>query len=155
MGNLTDYFRAPDDGAAAKSWERLGGPLVAGEGLPAFDGVDAKGIDASVALGRLVGFALEQEWSVRLMSEALIAPAMDSEAVETGPWVTRLSDVARDALAAIDPAAVEGLADRWAAIEEFRGRADPRQLSPVITELSALARRAAHAGEHLYCWSSL
>jgi hypothetical protein len=154
MGNLNDYFRAPDDDAAAKSWDRLGGPLVAGDGAP-FDGVDAKGIDASVALGRLVGFALGQDWRVGLVSEKLVAPAEDSEAIETGPWVTSISNAARDALASIDQATIAELAGRWAAIEEFRGLADARQLSTIILELSALARRAADAGECLYCWSSL
>ena len=155
MGNLNDYFRAADDEAAARTSSRIGGPLVAADSGPAFDGVDAKGIDAAVALGKLIAFALDTEWNVGMVSESLVAPAMDSEAIETGPWATRLSDVARDALAAIDPAIVPGLADRWASIEEFRWMADRRQLAGTVTQLSTLARRAVEADQHLYCWSSL
>jgi hypothetical protein len=156
MGNLNDYFRAADDGAAANTGQRLGGPLTAGEdGEPPFDGVDAKGIDATVTLGKLVALAGRVDWSVELVSQELLFPPTDELPGWDGPWVSRLSDQTRDALAEIDGARSGELAQQWTQIEEFFGRADAGTLQSVISRLAALARRAHAAGEHLYSWSSL
>jgi hypothetical protein len=157
MGNLNDYFRAADDGAAAETGDWLTGPLAPGEaGRPPFDGVDAKGIDGTVILGQLIAIARQVEWSVDLVSEEMIFPSSEElTGGEEGPWVSRLSDQARDALADIDDARFDDLARRWAQIEEFGGYVEAATIEPVIAQLAGLARRARAAGEHLYCWSSL
>lgn len=55
MGFMSDYFRAPDVAAVLNQMaQRDGGPLVSENGdSSAFDGVELKGVDPPVALGRL------------------------------------------------------------------------------------------------------
>ncbi|MFC5006149.1 hypothetical protein ACFPIJ_51070 [Dactylosporangium cerinum] len=43
----------------------------------------------------------------------------------------------------------------WSAIEELSRYADPEFLQVVLADLVGLARRAALAGDHLYCWVCL
>jgi hypothetical protein len=156
VGSLNDYFRAADDAAAAETGDRLAGPLAPGDnGKPPFDGIDAKGIDATVMLGQLVAFAADADWDVDLVTEELIYPPEDALPGGDGPWVTRLSDRARDTLSDIDDTRTRDLAHRCAGIEEFFGRAKPSDLEPLIASLAGLARRARAAEEHLYSWASL
>jgi len=64
VGVLYDYFRAADGATVAKLMEATdGGPLVQHGPEPVADAVDAKGIDPTVVLGKLVSFALDPETS--------------------------------------------------------------------------------------------
>jgi hypothetical protein len=76
MGVLTDYFRAPSVAAVLEQMaERDGGPLVSeGSESSAFDGVELKSIDPPVALGRLVAFAMDRDYSSDLVNDRLIWP---------------------------------------------------------------------------------
>lgn len=153
MGVLNDYFRARDDGEAARVTSHVGGPMRHGDdGHPAFDGVDAKGMDHTVVLGQLVALLRGVAWTPTVCGSRLVEAA--SGDLDEGPWVVVIDDAVRDDLAAIAPAAVPALAARWAGIEELHG-AEPSVIQPVLEELIALARRARDAGEHLYEWCSL
>jgi hypothetical protein len=168
MGVLNDYFRAPDDGTAAAVGDRIGGPLVEdGPSAPALDGVDAKGIDSTVILGKLIAAIRGTAWEVHIVGSTRVFPAGPAPTRETmasfppdspwfsGPWIERLSDAVRDDLAAVQPGQIDALAATWSAIEEFGGHWDPVLVGHLIAELSALSRRAQAAGDHLYCWTSL
>jgi hypothetical protein len=153
MGVLNDYFRARDDHEAARVTSHLGGPLRPGDdGHPAFDGVDAKGMDHTVVLGQLIALLRGVPWTPTLCGSRLVEDACGD--LEEGPWVVVIDDDVRDDLAAISPAALPALAERWTGIEELEGT-DPSEIQPVLEALCALARRAREAGEHLYEWCSL
>lgn len=153
MGVLTDYFRAADrEAARVLLAEREHGPLVPAPGLPAVDGVEARGVDAYVVLAALVaavpGAGPHGE-------PVLVRPdETDHEALAEGPWTTELDDLVRDALATVDESDATGVAQRWSTAEELGG-ATADDLRPLVLDLAGLARRAAAAGDRLYCWMSL
>ncbi|MFC8392709.1 hypothetical protein [Streptomyces sp. CB02400] len=74
MGVLTDCFRAPDAAAVVQSLEETdgGSPLFAEP--PLLDGVDAKGVDPAVVLGRPIAVILRTEWRVDLVEQTTVRP---------------------------------------------------------------------------------
>lgn len=153
MGVLNDYFRARDDGDAARVREHLGGPTAKGpDGRPPFDSVEAKGIDHTVVLGQLLALVRGVDWTPQLCDGRLVEDA--SGDLDEGPWVVALGDEIRDDLAALPLDSLAELATRWSRIEELGG-ADPGDLRPLLEALRALALRARSSGEHLYEWCSL
>jgi hypothetical protein len=150
MGVLYDYFRAPDDAVVCRHMDdhEAASPL-SGD----FEGIDLKGIDPSVVLGQLVGFASGRPHPVR---DRLVWPAGgEPDPGHEGPWVTALPDLTRDVLADIRPDRIPELAERWSRIEEFGGYADVGSLREDIQEIAALAGKARQQGESLYCWICL
>jgi hypothetical protein len=159
---MTDYFRAADAESVVQALETLdGGPLV-GTRNPAFDGVDAKGVDACVVLGKLIAAIQQVPWQVHLVEERMVwpftpAPGPDDPEDENDPWaaglsVTELGNAVRDALAGVPDADIPTVVTEWVQAEEFRGaRID--DIEPLAEELIRLARRARDAGERLYCWT--
>lgn len=155
MGVLTDYFRAADrDAARDLLGERELGPLAPVPGLPAVDGVEATGVDPDVVLGALVA-AIPGAGAAAGAGTPLVWPDEDDhEALAEGPWVVEVDDAVRDVLARVDETSAEAVALRWAAADELDGTlAD--DLRPLVLDLAGLARRAADAGERLYCWTCL
>jgi hypothetical protein len=169
---LYDYFRASDLVAAATVMELPAGPLVpSDDGRQPFDGVDAKGVDPSVALGQLVAIVRGVPWSTQTVVGTPVWPPPETaprtvEQAEdlpedspwrTGPWVEELDNQTRDTLADIDDGQFREIAIRWAQIEEFTLYNDVHDESLVllVADLNGLARRAREAGDRLYCWSSL
>jgi hypothetical protein len=153
MGVLYDYFRASDAVANDPDWF---GPLVPYALAEQFDAVDAKGIEPTVILGRLVGILQGVPWSLDLVGTTPVAPqAADEEDDDSESGVLRLADGARDTLASVTAEQAPAIAARWAEIGEFFGRADTVYLAETLTDLAALSRRAKAAGEHLFCWWSL
>jgi hypothetical protein len=163
MGVLTDYFRAADAESVVQAMERTdGGPLV-GVRDPAFDGVEAKGVDPAVVLGKLIAAIKQVPWSVHLCEETTVWPVSEPPGPEgpedddpwaDGPWVSELDDAVRDVLAGVRDADVPKLVAEWVRAEELYGaRADV--IEPLAEELIQLARRARDAGERLYCWICL
>lgn len=164
MGVLTDYFRAADTASVVQAMERTdGGPLV-GVSDPAFDGVDAKGVDSTVVLGKLIAAIEQVTWSVHLVKKTMVwpttpapgpeGPADEDDPWATGPWVTALDNTVRDALAETDDADVARAVAEWARAEELAG-VRVEDLRPLAEELIRLARRAGDQGEQLYCWECL
>jgi hypothetical protein len=153
MGVLTDYFRAPGVAEVRRHMDEND----ACSPVPAtFDGVELKGMDPAVMLGKLVGFATGREWSTDLVDDRLIWPeGGEQDLAHEGPWVTVLGDRARDVLAGIPAALAPELAERWAGIEEFDGTGDPEFLRTVVTDLIALSARAREQRESLFCWICL
>ncbi|GIE01244.1 hypothetical protein Adu01nite_25940 [Paractinoplanes durhamensis] len=153
MGVLYDYFRAP---GTAEVLAHMAEHDAFSPVPDTFDGIELKSIDPAVILARLVGFVTGRAWSVDLVDERLIWPEGGEQDMEhEGPWVSVLDDPSRDVLAGIPADRIPELADRWAAVEEFSGFADPEFLRDVIAEFAALATRARAHGESLYCWISL
>jgi hypothetical protein len=155
VGVLTDYFRAADrDAARALIAEREFVPLADTPGLAPVDGVEAKGIDPFVVLPALVaavpGAPAESDGDAPLVWP----DADDQEALAEGPWVVELSEEARDVLASLAPQDAGPVADRWATADELDGSTG-EDLLPFVVDLAALARRAADAGDRLYCWTCL
>ncbi|MFG1653584.1 hypothetical protein ACGFIE_26985 [Micromonospora sp. NPDC049275] len=159
MGALYDYFRAPDDEAAAKLMAATdGGPVVREGDFPGVDAVDGKGIDPSVVLGKVVSFALDVPWAADLTGQRLVWPDDAGEDPEyEGPWVVVLSERAWDALAEIPDDHLSGLAERWSQIEELSYYSDtqPEVMLSRLREFVGLARRARTSGESIYCWICL
>ena len=166
MGVLFDYFRAPDAKAAARAVELPGGPLLP---EPAFDGVEAKGIDPCVVLGQLVAFIRGVPWDVDLVRTVLVWPPPETQPAteeeyealpEDSPWkegplLQALDRDVRDTLGTVDDARLPALAAQWARIEEFHHTMRTDDALSLIKDLVGLARRARDAGHPLYCWSSL
>ncbi|MEU8813097.1 hypothetical protein [Actinoplanes sp. NPDC048796] len=158
MGVLTDYFRAP---SAAAVQEQLtlneGGPLLTSDpSTTVYDGVEAKWIDTSVVLGKLIGFIRDEPWHPHIVDDHLIWPeGGEQDTSHEGPWVTILDNETRDTLAAVPADRVPSLAVQWSAIEELQPNTDPQYFAELITELSALATRAQATGDSLFCWMSL
>ncbi|MCG5440664.1 hypothetical protein [Micromonospora foliorum] len=159
MGVLYDYFRASDDEAVAELMAAIdGGPVVREGDSPVEDAVDGKGIDPSVALGKVVSFALGRPWGTDVIGDQLVWPEGVGEDLEyEGPWVVVLSERARDALAEIPDDRLPDLADRWSHIEELSHYSDtqPEVMLSRLREFVGLARRAGTSGDNIYCWICL
>jgi hypothetical protein len=152
VGVLYEYFRAADDLAVADLMQAARGQSPVTSQVA--DGVDAKGVEYTVTLGKLVALILGVAWTPDLVAGNVIWPA-DVDEDDEGPWVVSLGDPARDALAALDDAQLPQLVPAWSAIEELSQYADSEFLQTVLADLVGLARRAALAGDHLYCWACL
>jgi hypothetical protein len=170
VGVLIDYFRAPDGETALRLLDQGDGvphgPATVGAGV---DALDAKGIDPHVILGQLVGLILVVPWSVDLVETVGVWPPEETKprSLEemgrlpekspwnTGPWLDELGDRIRDAFAEADDYALPAVADEWARIEEFGGHMDATLALDIIEGFVALARRARHADDRLYCWMCL
>lgn len=172
MGVLCDYFRAPDAATAVRVMDVLGGPLAVDDaGQPACDGVDAKGVDPAVAFGQLVALIRGVPWTPDTIGSELLWPAaapiptrveemgaLPSESPwVTGPWLVELDERTRDTLAGLEDDRHPQIAAQWARIEEFEPYCsnDAGHLLTLVTELTALARRARTADDRLYCWTCL
>ncbi len=158
MGVLTDYFRAGDAASVVRALERTdGGPLLGVED-PAFDGVEAKGVDPVVMLGNLIAAIQQVPWSADLIPHATVwpttpapgpeDPAADDDPWATGPWVSELGTTARDTLADVPAADVPAVVTAWARTEELEG-ARTDDVRPLVEELIQLARRARDNGERM------
>jgi hypothetical protein len=177
---MTDYFAAPSDSVAATAAFFAPGQLGLLDFAPeeaaarkaryrddpqeasrprveaAQSGtllVMSSGIDPAVVLGRLeeiVTGRSADEVNADPRQSAVIAPA--EEEIE-GVVVVSVTDSLRDALASLDTAAVPEAARQWATSGVFWK--DPGDAgTEFLLALSDLARRAAAAGDRLYCrWS--
>ena len=153
MGLLYDYFRAP---GVAEVRSHMDADDAFSPVPEVFDGIDLKGIDPTVVLGRLVGLVTDRGWAPDLGQDRLVWPEGGEQDLEhEGPWVTVLDDRVRDVLAGVAAERVPDLAGRWAATEEFGRPGDAEFLRDVVSDLAALAMRARERGESLYCWMSL
>ncbi|WP_326741734.1 hypothetical protein [Streptomyces sp. NBC_01768] len=148
MGNLYDYFSAPDDPAAlaafAQGVEEAGLPL-----LP------VKGIDPYVQLGQaesmLTGTPYDDVTSLPRFNRLLSSPDDESR------WLVTLTDELRDALVAEIPGGFAEVAETWSRIEEFGGDCPPGDLAGFLARLADLAEEARARPEphRLYCLMSL
>ncbi|MER5433109.1 hypothetical protein [Streptomyces sp. NPDC002588] len=147
MGNLYDYFGAPDDATALAAHLR-GGPEEAG--LPT---LFVKGIDPCAELGRAQSLltGLPYDDVVKLPRFGTLLGDPDGET----RWLVTLADELRDALAAATPERLRATAEPWSRIEEFGTGADPEHLAGFLTGLAALAGPARAEGHRLYCTISL
>jgi hypothetical protein len=71
-----------------------------------------------------------------------------------GPWLTRLPETLRDALAVADGDDLRLYAARWLGAVEL-SHVDARAVSALLHELAALARTARSRSDCLYLWTSL
>jgi hypothetical protein len=144
---LFDYFRAPDASTAAAVLERFVGPRD--PDAPPMDAVFARGFEPTVMMVRLhsllTGIPYDELPTVELV-------AMEGE---DGPWIEQPSEELRDALADGQASRMPKVAEQWVRTEEFWEQATAAEVLPFLGEVTALARRARRAGEHLYCWSCL
>ncbi|KMO94611.1 hypothetical protein ACS04_28900 [Streptomyces roseus] len=164
MGALTDYFRAVDAASVVEVLKRADGGSPLAGALPAFDGVETKHVDPTVVLAMLIAAIRQVEWRTDLVEEVTVwptspVPGPDGPGAEddpwvTGPWVSELSPLARDTLAAVRDFEVATIVAKWVQAEELHG-ARAEDMQPVAEELVLLARRAREAGEQLYCWMCL
>ncbi len=153
---ITDYFTAPSDEVAATALDGLldlapdvdtGVPglriQAAASGTPV---LEAKGIDPTVALGRL-----EAVLTGRTYDEIAAGPRRGSlvAAGEDGDiLILTVADELRDALAGSDVAAVAAAARTWV----FDEASEPSETSaPFLTALAELATGAVARGDRIYC----
>lgn len=153
MGNLYDYFAAPDDRAAASTFDLLGGPSAGG-----FDTLETKGIDPTVQLGTLEELLTGRSYEEvaddpRQSAEIGPAPKAGGDAAEHG--VVTLTDSLAAALADADRERLAEVAVPWSRTDEFWGDTDPELLTDFLVRFADLARRARDRGHRLYCWWSL
>jgi hypothetical protein len=147
VGVWIDYFRAQDASTASAVLDRFVGPRDLDE--PPMDFVFGKGFEPAVMMRRLHSLLTGTPYE-ELPSADLVATAD-----EQGPWIFRLSEELRDALADAEAGRLHEAAQQWVRTEEFRGQATAAEVLPFLDEVTNLARRARQAGEGLYCWISL
>ncbi|HUR04870.1 MAG TPA: hypothetical protein VM347_20160 [Nonomuraea sp.] len=166
MGVLYDYYRAADREAAIVSPDFGRAGVRDLPDRPVFDGVDAKGIDPTVILARLIGFIRSVPWSSDLVDVVTLYPPREGAPTTDekwdalpedspyldGPGIEELSISVRDTLADVDDERLPELARQWTGIEKFRGRVDSDYLLSLIEALVGLARRAKKEDQLLYCW---
>ncbi|MEJ8657785.1 hypothetical protein [Streptomyces sp. MS1.AVA.4] len=146
MGNLYQYFRAPDDATALVTFA----PGPAGIGL---EPLDVSGMDPYLMLGAaealLVGRLFEDVAAQPRFNHLLSDPDADST------WVVTLTDQLRDALAEASTERLAEVAVIWSRAEEFDGSGDPDSLAGFLEQLARIAREAREQRNGLYCWMSL
>lgn len=147
MGVLYDYFSAPNDEEAAKALTVEGGPGAPDSG---YDAVALKGIDPIVQLG-----TLEALLTATPYDDVIDDPrsgTMLAASEEYDQLVVTLSGSLVSALAAADDDGLAQVAVPWSQADEFGGGVSPDDLTPVLRDLAALARRAESSGSLVYCW---
>jgi len=154
MGNLTDYFSAPSDEAAASALERVGGPARPTAGpssLPPFDTFQSKSLDPQVSMGKLEAALTGQDY--RVITAGPQYARLVADGGDEGPWVFKVSSPLQASLAMAGSDRLARAAEEWSQAEEHHG-ASPEHLIWALKELSDLARRATAKDERLYCWVS-
>jgi hypothetical protein len=149
VGVLFDYFRASDASTAAAVLERVGGPMTSDPDRPVLDAVAGKGFEPEVMMRTLQSLLTGIAYDELPEGELLATEGED------GPWILQLSEGLRDALADAQPSRLPVVAEQWVATEEFWDEATAAEVLPFLGEITALAGRARHAGERLYCWMCL
>jgi hypothetical protein len=149
MGVITDYFSAPSDEAAARVFDRPGGPAQPLGDAPPLDTVESKGIDPAVMLGTLEAIITGRSWQ-----DVFAKPGHGKALAHDDEGCLLVCAVSVELQALLAPATSGQLAAwavPWSQTEEFRG-AEPDSLTWFLDELAALARRASARDERLYCW---
>jgi hypothetical protein len=142
MGILTDYFAATAEEATACADH---GPLDTQ--LPT---AELKWVEPAIILGRLWAAIDGADYDVDSYSGEDHLVAGDHE----GPWLIRIKDACRDALAGIRDDQVTALAETWSTAEEWSG-ADASSLATIIPDLRDVARAACAPDRNLYVWVCL
>ncbi|MCP2322927.1 hypothetical protein HDA40_001434 [Hamadaea flava] len=142
MGILTDYFAATPAEAAAC---REHGPLPTE--LPK---VAAKWLEPTILLGQLWAAVDGVKYKVNKHhgDDEMLEPAD-----EEGPWIIRIREECRAAIAGIPDERVPALAATWSEAEEWMAP-EPDWLEKLIPELRAVAR-AAVEDRAMYVWICL
>src|SRR3954469_17441756 len=138
MGALYEYFRAPDRETALRlltlddEYGVPDGPTIVEADLDTFD---AKGLDPTVVMGRLLALILQVPWRVDLVETVSVWPPEETRPASPeemrllpadSPWnsgvdLEEFGVSFRDAFADIDDHALPWIAEQWAGIEEFQG----------------------------------
>jgi hypothetical protein len=112
-----------------------------------------------IDLGRYTVVEMAQLWAIQEGREykdpfedfLVVADTVEDSECD----IARFPGVFTEALAALAPEATREAAAKWAAIEEFQWyQLAPDALVPDLERLTAIARRAIAAGQHLYLWNS-
>lgn len=157
---ITDYFTAPSDEVAATALDGLidldpdvvapvSEPRIqaAASGTPV---LQAKGIDPTVALGRLEAVLTGRTYddiAAGPRRGSLVAAGEDGDTL-----VLTVADELRDALAGLDSAAAAAAAAAAARVWVCDEAAEPSEASaPFVAALAELAARAVARGDRLYC----
>ncbi len=167
MGVLYDYFRASDSATVAQACASTGcrSPLTAGQ----FPGLDLKGIDDAVTLGKLVALIRGVDWDPHLVDSAAVCPPAQTMPTEsaawaalgedsqwlTGPWVNELAMDVRDTIGTVADEEIPELGAAWSRIEEFNGSVDADDCAEGVRMIVDLARDAMRHDEMLYVWICL
>ena len=165
MGVLYDYFHATDDAAAVKQAIGPGGDWCHGMPLEetGADWIDAKGLDPSVVLAKLVAYAEGAPFTDQQDAPELIwpeppfpqsIPTEPDSPWNAGPILQRVPDRWRDVLGALPEEALPMLAAKWYEIEEV-DFADYLVARDAAAKFLALSCRARVAGASLYSRCSL
>ena len=72
---------------------------------------------------------------------------------KTETWLFHFPESFVKVLAALTPAAIEGVAERWANTEELQW--EPSEAQEVLVELVRLSETAESSSKGLYFWGSL
>ncbi|SEG76583.1 hypothetical protein SAMN05444920_104397 [Nonomuraea solani] len=164
MGVFYDYYHAASRQAAAEKPEDPRAVEKPMRGMPAFDAVDAKGIDPDVTLGQLIALVRGIPYSPDLVRTVTVHPPPeewealpdDSLYEKEGAVIEELPADVRDTLAGIPDDRRGEFAELWAQIDD-----DPDipsaagRLLEVVTELRGLAQRAQREDQLIYCWMAV
>lgn len=140
MGILSDFFIA--DGPGVPDYQ-------GGQAVPAEDRCQLKSITPLEAAGMLAVLRGDDD-CLSLLDEFEVLTPEDAE-----EWTMSVPSDMVQRLAAIGPSEVSAVAAEFATatIEELGWSQD--DFEPVVSELSALAKRAIESGKNMYLWNCL
>ena len=140
MGLLSDFFIA--DATPAPNYE-------AGEAFDDADKCQFKGL-TPLQCGQFLAVLRGQEYVVDMVNEFELVTPEDAE-----DWTMSVPQDMVVALAKIQPGQIPALAAKFAEATTEELGWSPGDFVPIITDLSALARRAVANNKTMYLWNCL
>jgi hypothetical protein len=140
MGILSDFFLASGDAVP---------DYAGGAQFDASDKCQFKGLTPLQA-GQFLAVLRGQKYTVEMVREFQLVTPEEAE-----QWTMCVPQDMVAAMAGIHDENITEIAGTFADITAKELRWTPQDFVPVVTELSALARRAIETGKSMYLWNSL
>ena len=150
MGQLCDFFIAPNDAAAAITIDWVGGPAAERERSGGYPTVSIHGLESTMLTGKLEVVITGRTFDdvLATSSNELVAMRDDGEGA-----VMRLTSALEDALNELAEDRLAQVADAWAAPDSYWGFDLDLDLAlTLLTALVGLVRDARSRGWSTYAW---
>jgi hypothetical protein len=140
MGLLSDFFIA--DATPPPTYD-------GGESIDDADKCQFKSLTPLQA-AQFLAVLRDQDYDVEMIREFELVTPKDAE-----EWTMTVPDDMVATLANIETAAISGIASRFANATREELGWSPNDFVPIVSELSALARRAIATNKKMYLWNCL
>ena len=142
MGILNDIFVADQSDVLKLTQHNLP--------LNLFIGVDVSGIDP-IKIAELYSIVAGLTFETALDEQTLVL-----EISEDGPWISKIPDDLRDALAMQTESDLSIVSHKWAKMEEFQlDRWSEKDVETSLISIAELARKSKDQAKQMFLWSSL